>query len=45
MTSAMRPADGFEAFKASIDEGKGVEEVAARFGVSVLTVVTPRARR
>ena len=32
------PADEFEAFKALIDEGKGVEDVAARFGVSVLTV-------
>lgn len=35
---AMHPADEFEAFKALIDEGKGVEDVAARFGVSVLTV-------
>jgi ParB family chromosome partitioning protein len=34
----MHPADEFEAFKALIDEGKGVEDVAARFGVSVLTV-------
>ena len=32
------PADEFEAFKALIDEGKGIEDVAARFGVSVLTV-------
>ena len=31
-------APEFEAFKALIDEGKGVEDVAARFGVSVLTV-------
>ena len=35
---AMHPADEFEAFKALIDEGNGVEDVAARFGVSVLTV-------
>ncbi|WP_425258946.1 ParB/RepB/Spo0J family partition protein [Rubrivivax sp. RP6-9] len=35
---AMHPADEFEAFKALIDEGQGVEDVAARFGVSVLTV-------
>ena len=35
---AMHPADEFEAFKALIDEDKGVEDVAARFGVSVLTV-------
>lgn len=35
---AMHPADEFEAFKALIDEGKGVEDVAARFGLSVLTV-------
>jgi len=35
---AMHPADEFEAFKALIDWGKGVEDVAARFGVSVLTV-------
>ena len=34
----MHPADEFEAFKALIDEGKGVKDVAARFGVSVLTV-------
>lgn len=35
---AMHPADEFQAFKALIDEGKGIEDVAARFGVSVLTV-------
>ncbi len=35
---ALHPADEFEAFKVLIDEGKGVEDVAARFGVSVLTV-------
>ncbi len=34
----MHPADEFEAFKALIDEGKGVEDVATRFGVSMLTV-------
>ena len=34
----MHPADEFEAFSALIAEGKGVEDVAARFGVSVLTV-------
>ncbi len=34
----MHPADEFEAFKALIDQGKGVEDAAARFGVSVLTV-------
>lgn len=35
---AMHPADEFEAFKALIDGGKGIEDVAARFGVSALTV-------
>ncbi len=35
---ALHPADEFEAFKAMIDSGKGIEDVAARFGVSVLTV-------
>jgi ParB family transcriptional regulator, chromosome partitioning protein len=35
---AMHPADEFEAFQALIADGKGVEDVAARFGVSVLTV-------
>ena len=35
---AMHPADEFEAFKALLDEGKGVEDVASRFGVSMLTV-------
>jgi ParB family chromosome partitioning protein len=34
----MHPADEFDAFQALIAEGKGVEDVAARFGVSVLTV-------
>jgi len=35
---ALHPADEFEAFKAMIDQGKGIEDVAARFGVSPLTV-------
>ncbi len=34
----MHPADQFEAFKALIDSGKGIEEVAATFGVTTLTV-------
>lgn len=34
---AMHPADEFEAFKALIDEGKGVEDVAARFGVPAIS--------
>lgn len=34
----LHPADEFEAFKAMIDEGKGIEDVATRFGVSPLTV-------
>ena len=34
----MHLADGFEAFMALIDEGQGFEDVAALFGVSVLTV-------
>lgn len=34
----LHPADEFDAFKAMIDEGKGVEDVATRFGVSMLTV-------
>jgi ParB family chromosome partitioning protein len=35
---AMHPADEFEAFKALVDEGKGIEDVAVAFGVSLLTV-------
>lgn len=35
---AMHPADEFEAFKVLVDDGKGIEDVAVRFGVSVLTV-------
>ena len=31
---ALQPADGFEAFQALIDEGKRVEGLAARFGMS-----------
>jgi ParB family chromosome partitioning protein len=34
----MHPADEFEAFKALVDEGKGIEDVAVAFGVSLLTV-------
>jgi ParB family chromosome partitioning protein len=34
----LHPADEFDAFKAMIDEGRGIEDVAARFGVSPLTV-------
>ena len=35
---AMHPADEFEAFNTLIARGRGVEDGAARFGVSVLTV-------
>lgn len=31
---AMHPADQFDAFTALVDDGKGIAEVAARFGVS-----------
>ena len=34
----MHPADQFDAFRTLVDEGMGVEEVAARFGVSATTV-------
>jgi ParB family transcriptional regulator, chromosome partitioning protein len=34
----MHPADEFEAFKALVDEGKGIEDVSVAFGVSLLTV-------
>jgi ParB family chromosome partitioning protein len=34
----MHPADEFGAFKALVDEGKGIEDVAVTFGVSLLTV-------
>ena len=36
--NAMHPADEFDAFKAMIDEGKSIEDVAARFGVTPLVV-------
>ena len=39
----MHPADQFEAFKALADEGKGPEEIAARFGVTA-TVVRQRLK-
>lgn len=35
---AMHPADEFEAFHALVRQGRGVEDVAARFGVSPLVV-------
>jgi ParB family chromosome partitioning protein len=35
---AMHPADQFEAFKDLVDRGRSVEDVAARFGVTVLLV-------
>jgi ParB family transcriptional regulator, chromosome partitioning protein len=35
---AMHPADEFEAFHALIQQGRGVEDVAARFGVSPVVV-------
>jgi ParB family chromosome partitioning protein len=34
----MHPADQFDAFRALVEAGRSVEEVAHRFGVSVLTV-------
>jgi ParB family chromosome partitioning protein len=34
----MHPADEFDAFKKMIDEGSGVEEVAARFGLATTAV-------
>jgi ParB family transcriptional regulator, chromosome partitioning protein len=50
MCEAMRPADQFEAFKKLADEGRGEEEIAARFGVTPqvvrqrlkLAVVSPK---
>lgn len=36
--SAMHPADEFEAFKALVEEGKSIEDIAADFGVTPLTV-------
>jgi ParB family chromosome partitioning protein len=38
MRVAMHPADQFEAFKRLVDEGRSVDDVAARFGVTVLLV-------
>jgi ParB family chromosome partitioning protein len=38
LREAMHPADQFEAFKKLADEGKGEEEIAARFGVTPHTV-------
>jgi ParB family transcriptional regulator, chromosome partitioning protein len=35
---AMHPADEFEAFHALVQQGRGVEDVAARFGVTPLVV-------
>lgn len=35
---AMHPADEYEAFRRMVDEGAGVETVAAHFGVSVVVV-------
>ncbi|MCE7949617.1 MAG: ParB/RepB/Spo0J family partition protein [Xanthomonadales bacterium PRO7] len=35
---AMHPADQFEAFKALVDDGMPIEDVAARFGVTPLVV-------
>src|SRR6185437_16648281 len=34
----MHPADEFEAFKALIDAGRTIEDVAARFGVAPIVV-------
>ena len=50
MREAMHPADQFEAFKKLADEGKGEEDIAARFGVTPqivrqrlkLAVVSPK---
>ncbi|MBV9825363.1 MAG: ParB/RepB/Spo0J family partition protein [Alphaproteobacteria bacterium] len=38
MRMPMHPADQFDAFKALADEGKGPEEIAARFGCSPATI-------
>jgi ParB family chromosome partitioning protein len=38
MRMPMHPADQFDAFKAMIDQGKGIEDVAARFGTSAAIV-------
>ena len=50
MREAMHPADQFDAFKKLADEGKGPEEIAARFGTTPriveqrlkLAVVSPK---
>lgn len=36
--TAMHPADEFEAFKALVEDGKAIEDIAADFGVTPLTV-------
>jgi hypothetical protein len=38
--TAMHPADQFDAFRSLVDEGMGVEEIAARFGVTATTSTT-----
>lgn len=38
LREAMHPADQFDAFKAMADAGTGVEDIAAKFGVSTLVV-------
>jgi ParB family transcriptional regulator, chromosome partitioning protein len=38
MREAMHPADQFEAFRRLVDDGRSVEEVAKRFGATVLLV-------
>ena len=43
MRQAMHPADQFEAFKALVDSGHGIEDIAARFGVTP-TVVRQRLK-
>jgi ParB family chromosome partitioning protein len=43
MRQAMHPADQFEAFKALVDSDHGIEDVAARFGVTP-TVVRQRLK-
>src|SRR5207247_11392208 len=44
---AMHPADEFEAFQQLVQQGRSIEEVAARFGTSPITVrrrLKPSAR-
>lgn len=38
MREAMHPADQYEAFKALVDEGKSVTDIAARFGTTEIIV-------